>query len=115
MGLAEVQRNLNAAIRRIEQRTASGVLKAAYYVVGKAKPRTPIEFGFLRNSYQVTSGTVGNNPIAVVANTQAYAPFVHEDMTARHPRGGEAKFLERTVEEESSQIVSIIANESRIK
>lgn len=58
-------------------------------------PRTPIEYGTLRQSLQVTPGTPAD-PTSSLATSLDYAIYVHEDLTARHPEG-EAKFMEKGV------------------
>lgn len=113
-GLRAVQRNLALAIKSINGRTAAGVLKAGLYVQARAMPETPVEYGKLRASAVTTADMVNGNPVAVVAYTAAYAPFVHENMEARHPVG-KAKFLEATVMQEKDAIVRIIAREARIQ
>ena len=58
----------------------------------QAQARTPVKTGVLRDSAQVISD--GNT--AHIVYTAPYAAIVHEDLDAHH-RNGEAKFLERTM------------------
>jgi type VI protein secretion system component VasA len=114
MSLQEVQRNLSAAIRQIGGGTARGVLKAGLFVQRESMLRTPVQYGKLRASAVTTSSTVNGSPITVIAYTAAYAPFVHEILTARH-KIGQAKFLEAAVQENANRIVQIIAEDARIR
>jgi hypothetical protein len=43
-----------------------------------------------------------------VGFSQRYALFVHEDLTAKHPRGGQAKFLETPSRQLGPQLSNII-------
>lgn len=62
---------------------------------------TPIEYGALRGSHEVIGPNADGRDIEVeitVGGPSAeYAIYVHEDLEANHPRGGEAKFLENAV------------------
>jgi hypothetical protein len=52
--------------------------------------------------------TTGGKGSAVVGFTQFYAVFVHENLTANHPKGGEAKYLERpfrNIKPQAAQLV----------
>lgn len=42
-----------------------------------------------------------------VGYSAAYALFVHEDLAANHPNGGEAKFLESAIQDNQAQIIRI--------
>jgi hypothetical protein len=112
-GLATVQANLAKAIKQIEGRTAGGVRKAALLIGREAKIKTPVDTGDLRNSQVISSDKINGEPISAIAYTQSYAPFVHENLEAHHPVG-EAKFLERAVQENETRVVDIIQQEARI-
>ncbi len=46
---------------------------------------------------------------AVVGFTQSYALYVHEDMEAQHPNGGQAKFLEQPMRQYRSELLDMVA------
>jgi len=54
-------------------------------------------------------------PSVEVGFSAFYALYVHEDMEANHPRGGEAKFLQKTFVYNRKEIMAIIINEARSK
>lgn len=90
-------------IKEISKKQAEyGSTAAMHEIVLKTKSesmiRTPVDTGHLRSSHFVkvwkSSGAVING---LVYNTAEYAPYVHEILTNRHPRGGEAKFLEKAL------------------
>ena len=62
-------------------------------ILVKSKALVPVEDGDLRDSGTVTV----NNTEGVVSYNTPYAVRQHEDMTLRHPRGGQAKYLERVL------------------
>jgi hypothetical protein len=45
-----------------------------------------------------------------VTYTAPYAVYVHEDLTAKHPNGGQAKFLEQPMREHASKMSQMIKN-----
>lgn len=47
----------------------------------------------------------------VVGYSAPYALRVHEDLAMRHPRGGQAKFLEQPMREYSVQIAQVVRDE----
>jgi len=58
------------------------------------------------------SKTKGKLQVAVGASA-AYALFVHEDMAANHPNGGQAKFLQASVEENYERILDVMAGKAK--
>lgn len=44
----------------------------------------------------------------VVGYTAEYAIFVHEDLTANHPNGGQAKYLEEPARERHDELMGIV-------
>jgi len=113
-GAARVLANLEKVNREIQAGALRGTHKAGLFLQRKAMPRTPIKTGDLRASFDVTSAVVGNKAVTAVANTQSYAPFVHENLEAHHNKG-EAKFLERPANEHEQDIRRIIAEAAKVK
>lgn len=74
----------------------------------KAIGYTPVKYGFLRSSgvVDITGDAV---EIKFGGPTAPYAVYVHEIMTNHHPIG-QAKFLERAVQEDSKKFARAIAN-----
>ena len=97
---------LTTVLRRFGQ-AAAQVAAAALFREGErimtvAKGRTPVDTGALRGSGHVvppeTTAAGATVLLGFGGAAAPYAVYVHEDMTARHVVG-EAKFLERSVDE----------------
>jgi len=111
-GLDNILDNLNSEIGRIQGLNEQGLLSAALLVKGEAQRRTPVDTGNLKNS-AYTDSEGGNDPAAVIGYQASYAPFVHEDLEARHDNG-EAKFLERALNENQDRIIQTIRKKASI-
>lgn len=95
----------------VHQGGEEGVRLALEHIAGVSQQRTPIDEGTLRRSTATTqSGLEG-----VVSADTPYAVFVHEDLTAHHPRGGQAKFMESAFQDEKNTAARIIAQAIRRK
>lgn len=79
-GLAELQKTFKKAPDLVEAAFTKALGKATLTIEGAAKPITPIDTGFLRNS--MTTGV--EKLVGRVINTAPYAMFVHEG-TAKWP------------------------------
>jgi hypothetical protein len=83
-------------------------------IVARARDLCPddpeTQQGYLRQSIRATGVTTkeGLAEISVLAGGDSlprdYAMIVHEDLTMRHPHGGQAKFLEQPVLEEAPRV-----------
>ena len=96
------------AIARAKQGGMSGLMKAAEYVRGQSVQRAPIDEGTLRASAAVKP--VGETAVQVGFHTP-YAEKQHEELGYRHPKGGQAKYLESVVVEEKNTILRLIGNQ----
>lgn len=88
----------------------AALMKAAEYVRGEAVQRTPIDEGTLRGSAAVK--TVDAHTVQVGFHTR-YATRQHEELGWRHPKGGQAKYLESVLIENQAEIKELIAAELR--
>mgnify|MGYP000645025530 CR=1 FL=1 len=111
-GLDRILKNLNQQISNIEGANEQGLLQAALLIKREAQEKTPVDTGNLKNS-AYTDSEGGNNPAAVIGYQASYAPFVHEDLEARHDNG-EAKFLEKAVNENQDRIPEIIRRRAKV-
>lgn len=77
---------------------AGALYKLGVVILSEALPRVPVEFAVLRTSGYVSppegEGVKAN---VEVGFGTVYAVAQHERMDYRHPRGGEAKYLEKAV------------------
>jgi hypothetical protein len=110
----EVLRNLNREIAKLRGRTRFGVYKAALLVRRESQRLTPVDQGNLISSAGTESVGSEEQPASVIYYTASYAPFVHEDLEARHTNGT-AKFLEKALLENEGRVLRIIAKEAEIE
>lgn len=95
------------------RRAGAGALTtAAHRVQAVTVPRTPIETGDLRSSITVVPANERDLTAEVVTRLP-YAAKQHEDLTLRHPNGGQAKFLESALIDTADEVAAIIATRLR--
>lgn len=90
---------LNSALKKVTPKTEAAVKKELDLIVadlqGKAQRLAPVDTGDLRGSaYTEVDGL-----IATIGFNTPYALRQHEDMENRHPKGGQAKYLEQPYKE----------------
>lgn len=118
-----IQEKLNNVTNKIVRSTEDAVVDVALDCIGKMVPRMPVDTGDLRGSAfvdvndspiargQVDGGTssIGSpgesqngKTLAIIGvddQTKDYSFVQHEHTEFNHPKGGEAKFLDKTVVE----------------
>lgn len=117
-GQASVRSRLQQAVAETDRGAVRGVIRSQLLVRRRALPRTPVEFGFLRNSAttppprRTARGIVGE-----IGFTARYAIWVHEnvdpDVEWTAPGTG-PKFLERPLLESQADIRRILAEETAV-
>lgn len=95
--------------QRVNGASRAALGKGAAYLLAQAIPRTPIRDGPLRAS----GGTDVEDGRASVYFDTPYAARQHEEVGWRHPKGGQAKYLETAVLEERGNAQRIVAAEVR--
>jgi len=105
--LSVVLNNLNRQIGNIKQRSSAGLLAAGLLVQRGAQKKVPVLTGNLKGS-AYTRKVSAHEPAVEVGFTAAYAIYVHENLEAHHDNG-EAKFLERSLNENRREILALIA------
>jgi hypothetical protein len=102
LGSNELIAKLENMMRKFPQEAARALYEEAQVEKTESMRRTPVEFGVLRASHDVSKPEISANEVSVkitVGGAAApYAVHVHEDLEARHSVG-QAKFLESTVAE----------------
>lgn len=71
---------------------------------GKAMRRAPVKKGFLRRS----AFSASDDRSLTVGFTEVYATRQHEETTWKHPKGGQAKYLEKPLEESLDSYIRVI-------
>lgn len=128
-GLDAVIRNLNKEIKRIEGAGMAGLWDAGLQIQAASQRRVPVDTGNLKGSHYTRAESKlvrldksGNAPdpqgsvpphAVEVGATADYALFVHENLEAQHTVG-EAKFLERAIDENQGGILEIIRRRAAI-
>jgi hypothetical protein len=101
IGISEMNARLLNLIRALPDEIENALIKEAGLILEEAKNLCPVDTGALRDSGEVRGmdrvGFETMIPITFGDPVPYYAIFVHEDLDARHPNGGEAKFLEKAV------------------
>lgn len=98
-GVEKLEAALRASGRRANALGASALYEEAELVMGDAKEQTPVDTGALRASGHVAQPTTtGDRSVVEMGFGGAAAPYaviVHEDLSAAHAPGTNAKYLER--------------------
>lgn len=102
-GLDEVTERVRAAV-------PFAVARAAEYIRGVSVELAPIENGDLRGSAGVTVDTEGDHDTAHVVYDSVYARYQHYGLDFKHPRGGQALFLEQPMVTEVGAVQKIMAD-----
>jgi hypothetical protein len=89
-----------------------GLNMAADRLVALSVPLTPIDIGDLREG---TVPTYANTETleSKVSNDMEYAARQHEELSWRHPEGGQAKFLEGPARDNAGELMDIVGAQIR--
>lgn len=101
-------RGLDKAEEYVREAAARGLREAGLHVLAASNKQAPRDTGALIKSGAV-SRVSSRRLVVTVSYGKYYAPFVHENMTAKHPKGGQAKFLEQAFLIERKRVAEIVA------
>jgi hypothetical protein len=105
-GLEEVIKELNRRAQAIQNATEQSLQEVALDVIGKARELAPLDTGDLRGSgYAKVEGLN-----VELGFTAPYALIQHERLDFKHPRGGQAKYLEQPLKQNMNNYIQHIAN-----
>lgn len=104
-GEKEAARRLMMLATEFPKTVAEELNAIAEITMTDAKERTPVEFGVLKGSGKVAKHASARKLEARLTYGTSYAVWVHERTELRHPRGGEAKFLERALNKTAATFV----------
>lgn len=112
-GLRELEAKLNKVLSESDTINHKALNDVALDLLGKSIELAPIDKGDLRGS---GSAKINDNE-AIVGFSEPYAVVQHEHTEYSHPRGGEAKYLEKPFRENINKYIKHIAdaNESVFK
>jgi hypothetical protein len=109
-GDTQVRAELRRLGKRYPQAVGAAIYKLGVGIISDALPRTPVEFGPLRASHYVSAPAGSGSSTDVEAGYgTVYAVEQHENLRYRHPRGGEAKYLEHAVQAISPRALPLLA------
>ena len=130
-GLDKVLQNLNREVKAIENRTQKGLMTAGLLVKREAQLKTPVDIGNLKASAYVDPIHDSMGRLGVeIGYTAFYAPFVHEasgklkGLPRPRPHKGrfwdpqgraEPQFLRNALYQNADKILSIIAEDAKIR
>ena len=100
--------NLSNARKNMQRGMLKGLRLAAALVKSESMKRTPVDEGNLKASHYVNVLKTKHGAAAEIGCTAEYATPVHENLESYHTVG-EAKFLEKAVMENETEIRKIIA------
>ena len=109
--IKEVQKAIKKHREKKKKALARGLKKGALLIQRESQKIVPIDTSALKNSAGTTYAEIGNIQKATVFYAVAYGIYVHEDLTAKHKPGKEAKFLEKPFREKKDDVLRIIAQE----
>jgi hypothetical protein len=117
-GWDRMRGNLKDFRDKFPERMAEAQLEEARIELKEAKRRTPVDTGDLRRSGAIAQ-TIKKTRAGTMVSTDIffdmpYAIFVHEDLEANHPNGGQAKFLESVLNESAPHMAERLARRLRI-
>lgn len=112
-GQEELKKELVKWAKRYPPATAAALYRAGVRIERQAVQRTPVEYGVLRNSRYVAPPADEQNPRVEVGYGTDYAVAVHERTELAHPRGGEAKYLQRAVDAEMGDMLQKLGSDVR--
>lgn len=116
-GLSQLNARLDAVARQFGDAIGPALRAEAEIEMTEAKRRTPVRTGALRGSGNVQGPRRNWRDVEVVlafgGPAAPYAVYVHENLEALHPRGGQAKFLESTIVESMPYLAQRVARRIR--
>jgi hypothetical protein len=93
--LRGLERGLDRLREKMEERSKEALADTAVKTFLNSQSLVPVDTGELKASGQVSELVESNDGYSIAISYQApYAGFVHEDLDANHPHGGQAKYLE---------------------
>jgi len=133
-GLKNVERNLNEAIEEIKGDVSEGVQDVGLDLLSESVKLAPVMTGTLRgsgyvefNNQQIAEGTeMGtiiknpliieaiDNPSAEIGFGEEYAVKQHEEVEYNHPKGGQAKYLEEPMKNNTMKYVDLIRKKAKV-
>lgn len=133
-GLKKVEKNLNEAIDDIKGDVTEGVQDVGLDLLRRGVRLAPVETGALRgsgyvefNGTEIAEGTGSggvipkqkvlksiSDPSAEIGFSEEYAVKQHEEVGYDHPQGGQAKYLEEPMKNNTAKYVEMIRKKAKV-
>jgi len=104
---------LNHHIKKQQAGSRRALMKAGLLVKRRSMLKTPVDTANLKQSHY-TRPFGWLDPKVEIGCTAFYAPYVHENLDARH-NVGEAKFLENALNESKLEIIGILKDGAKVR
>ena len=109
VGLDKAIKEINKRILKMNTITPKTIKDICFDLLGKSKERAPIDKGDLRGSgFAEIDGTTGTTGF-----TEPYSLIQHERLDFKHPEGGEAKYLENPLKENTPRYIEKLKNSTK--
>lgn len=110
-GGPELQKALASVRGVFPSALAAALYRFGIAIASNALPRTPVEYGLLRASHYVSPPKDEDRPSVEVGFGTRYAVAQHEGAHLRHPRGGQAFYLQNAVDALSPRALQLLARD----
>jgi hypothetical protein len=109
-GLKEIQNNFNKILKNIGDFSKESLQDVVLDLQGVSQDRAPVETGNLRGTGNSEVKKTEAGFIGEVGFNAPYALKQHENLHYKHPGGGEAKFLENPLVENTEKYIEWMKN-----
>lgn len=109
-GLEELTRIFNDKLKKVKRYTAKAMQDVTLDLRSKSVQLAPIETGDLRGSGYSSVSENGDTVVGEVGFAEEYAWQQHEDLSYKHPLGGQAKYLEQPFDENAEKYITHLKN-----
>lgn len=108
-GIDKAVKEFEKRASKIKSSTPKAMRDIGQDLLGKSVERAPVDQGDLRGSgFSEVDGTV-----TTIGFTEPYALRQHEELQYTHPQGGEAKYLERPLNENINRYVKFLEDSTK--
>ena len=97
----DIQKFMTDYAKKVDSILSGVIEEAGNDILSDAKNLAPVDTGRMNRETEVAK--VSDKRVEVRYNID-YSLYVHEDLEARHPKGGQAKFLEQATNEGAAKL-----------
>lgn len=108
-GFREIYKAMGLVEEEITKAAIKGMKVTAQNILGESKKIVPVDTHTLQESGHIKTDTI--KQITTISYNTPYALKQHEDPNLNHPKGGEAKYLEKPFNEKKGELEINIGNE----